>query len=227
MKHSIGTKGRFRVRSLSAAAAVVGGVGASFAAIHTARGSIVYSGVVDHTISLPGPGQQYSVDFDSTSPAEVRFFGDNVTQSKSGVDYLNIDTWNNGFMPVGKQEKGSTAYEVDALGAGTVINAGDGYAPTAPAALFQSSSPILGAWSAGESAYMGFQFTAPADGQTHYGWVNVVISADGTQGTIHNWAWESTPNTAITTGATPEPAAGSLLAIGLGTAGLRRRRRQR
>jgi hypothetical protein len=220
MRPLIGSSGRFRVRTLAAVA-----LGSSFAAIRTGQAAIIYSGTIDQVLSLQSPGQVYSINFPSTGSAEVSFIGPTVTQSKDGVEYLGIDDWQNGFMPVGKQEKSSSAYEADALPAGLAINSVDGFVSAATQAdLFESTETLQGAWSAGLDAYLGFEFTLPADGQTHYGWVQVAISSDGTEATIENWAWDNTPNESINAGQVPEPATGALLAVCLGGAFLRRRR---
>jgi hypothetical protein len=75
------------------------------------------------------------------------------------------------------------------------------------------------------TGYIGFEFTA-ADGETHYGYVDVTTSLTGTTNanakatlTYVNAFYDTTPNEAITIGAlVPEP--GSLAALAFGAAGV-------
>ena len=73
----------------------------------------------------------------------------------------------------------------------------------------------------GVQGYIGFRIDDGASG-FYYGWMRVTLNDDGSSGTIHDWAWE-TSGTSIQVGAIPEPSAfllGSLGALLL----LRRRR---
>lgn len=67
----------------------------------------------------------------------------------------------------------------------------------------------------GTFAFVGFRFTA-ADG-VHFGYVRLAVNAgiiDFDNVGAMRAAYESTPNTAITTGAVPEPGTMALLALG-------------
>ena len=84
--------------------------------------------------------------------------------------------------------------------------------------------PGTNAVAPGTQAYAGFRFNLP-DG-THYGWILLSINAgiiDFTRA-----AYETTPNTAIATGAVPEPSTLAGLAVGavalVGAVAKRRRR---
>lgn len=72
------------------------------------------------------------------------------------------------------------------------------------------------------------------DGETHYGWIGVIITDefddgfeplnDRLTGTITGYAYESTPNVGIAAGAIPAPGAAALLALGAVGIGGRRSR---
>jgi hypothetical protein len=86
-------------------------------------------------------------------------------------------------------------------------------------------------WNGGVTdGFVGVRFTG-ADNMTHFGWVRLNIdpftSATPYRITLRDFAWETTPNTAIETGAgIPEPttAAIALGLLALGAAGIRPRR---
>lgn len=82
-------------------------------------------------------------------------------------------------------------------------------------------------FSAGSPGYIGFSMVPNAGGPVVYGWMEVTLQtqASGLDGTIHSWAYESTPGMSIMVGAIPEPGTASLTILGFTLALLRRRRR--
>jgi MYXO-CTERM domain-containing protein len=76
---------------------------------------------------------------------------------------------------------------------------------------------------------VGFRFDSGAGLQ--YGWASMQLDFNGGQTalTIHQWAYESEPDTAVTAGQVDAPASGlaALTLVGLGAAGLRRHRRRK
>lgn len=71
---------------------------------------------------------------------------------------------------------------------------------------YRSYGPFPGAG----PKYIGVRFINANTEQLHYGWVQAQVSADSSEFTIIDWAWDDTPNTPILAGATsgggaPEP----------------------
>ena len=74
-----------------------------------------------------------------------------------------------------------------------------------------------------ENSFVGLEFQI--QGETHYGWIEIIPIFDSNQHhtRIAAWAYEDQPNTAILTGAIPEPSPGLLVILAL--TGLLRRTR--
>ncbi|WP_428937860.1 hypothetical protein [Fontivita pretiosa] len=141
-----------------------------------------------------------------------------------------------------KSGDGAYAY-VSRLGAGVTVGpAGPFISPPPPTGFaypfFTYSDatppdqyPLPGVqWSGGvTNGFMGFRFTA-ADNQTHFGWarLNIGTRAQNHQIVLRDFAWETSPNTPIATGAIPEPSLATALGfLALGAAGIRPTRRLR
>lgn len=81
----------------------------------------------------------------------------------------------------------------------------------------------IGLWQyPNDNAYFGLQFDI--DGETHYGWVHLENSIYGVQAKVHEWVYESTPNTGLQAGVIPEPSTLLLLLVGTGMLAIRKRR---
>ena len=80
-----------------------------------------------------------------------------------------------------------------------------------------------------QPGFIGVRF--PLLDGLHYGWIDYESDATGTSGTVFSWAWEKTPNVAITAGdmgpgAVPEPSTYALSGVAaLGLLIVLRRRR--
>ncbi len=77
------------------------------------------------------------------------------------------------------------------------------------------------------TGYLGLRFSI--SGQQHYGWMRLTVANNtGAQSrsiTVHEWAYETTPNAGILSGAVPEPGGLGLLALGGAGIVLHRRRK--
>ena len=83
----------------------------------------------------------------------------------------------------------------------------------------------------GKDGYLGFGFTL--DDGIHYGWLHLDASTAardvngfvlGVGGYIYGWAWETNPSMGIVAGSIPEPSSWILLAAGIISSALRRKR---
>ena len=85
-------------------------------------------------------------------------------------------------------------------------------------------------WATGQdgmTGYIPFKFStiaAPAD--MYYGWADITFNGASGSIVLNNFAYNNTPNAAVTAGAIPEPSSMLLLAMG-GTTVLAARRRRR
>ncbi len=92
-----------------------------------------------------------------------------------------------------------------------------------------TTSSGFGDWLPDARGFIGFRMLK--DGSFHYGWFDVETrnwASANRQAlpelVIHGWALNTEPGVAIDTGDIPAPAAGGLLALAMGAAGLRRAR---
>ena len=88
----------------------------------------------------------------------------------------------------------------------------------------------LSQWVAGvadppATGFLGVRFLIGAN--THFGWVRVTAAPGSHQVTVHDAAFETTPDTGIVAGATGIPEPGGLGLLALGGAGLTAMRRRR
>lgn len=204
-------------QSARTAVALAIGAGALFAA-STAHAVVVTSGIVNLAIPATTNGLYVNV---VTGANNLPAGGTGTT-----VPGWDINPWNAtglGFFsptsPAGGAYVLSGASTVGNLAAGSLVGAGSTFG--------SGVSTNIAQWNLNSSNnYFGFRFTNEAGGTLHYGWAQLEIGSTITSRTLVQYAFESTPNTAITV--VPEP--GTYLMMGLGLAGLlaaRRRQQQR
>ncbi len=204
-----------RLNAHFAAAAVVASAGA-MSASHNADAAIVWSGIVNITI-----------------PSNVDGVYVNVLTGQSGSLGSGVSGWDvNAYGATGLQffsptgggyvrGLGSSGTLVDNLAQGTLINAsqsfGSGNAETTGATAFNVGSM---------SNLVGFRFVNEATGQTHYGWMRILLGGAGLAAqprSIIEYAFESSAGVGIGAGVIV-PAPGAIALLGL--AGLVSRRRR-
>lgn len=112
----------------------------------------------------------------------------------------------------------SGTYYVRGFTAGDLIGPGANSSGGADVAATKNNYNFF----SGDDKYVGVSFEIA--GALHYGWVGFEIdSTNPLHGVIRDYAYESTPNTALEAGAIPEPGSLALLAAGAGALAFRRR----
>lgn len=188
--------------------------------------AVVFSGIQDISISSTFDG----VYLDFTDGDDASTFTQSATEPGTwdvnlffgGAGIANSDT----FQPV--TVAGATNAAVLKLSGGDTVSASSTFPPLSPG--YSGSTGHMGGgagqWLNGESTgYIGFRmtpasFSINAPGTIIYGWMHVTLQDDGSAGTIHSWAWE-TSGDPITI---PEPGSTVLLGLGALTLLMRRRR---
>ncbi len=195
--------------SAAAAAATVGG-----AAQQSAEATIIYSGVVNINIPSTTAGVYLNVVTGVNNPSPAAVPGWDVNPwSSTGLGLFSPGAPAGGVYVVTAPNFGAN------LAPGTLISA---------ASLFGSGSSANNAqWNLSSSNNLvGFRFQNEANAnQTHYGWMRISLAATiaGQPRAIVEYAYEDVAGVGINAGAVPTP--GTLALLGLGAAGLLRRRR--
>jgi MYXO-CTERM domain-containing protein len=119
--------------------------------------------------------------------------------------------------------RGTTPVAGGVVGVGTAATDLAVNTPIGPASTFLT--PATTASPVGSAVIIGVRIQNELTGNTrHFGWVRMNLTNPATAaGTIIDYAWENTPDTAIGAGVVPTPGAAGLLAVA-GLAGIRRRR---
>ncbi|MFD0895741.1 PEP-CTERM sorting domain-containing protein [Luteolibacter ambystomatis] len=187
---------------------------ACFAAAAPSQAAVVYSGLQNITVTTTFDGVYLDVDAGTTSGTETTGWDINPFFGGEGVanspDFQPARTTIALDAPILNIAPGST---VDGtLNFLTGFGGSDSHTGNG-----------VGQFASGTEGYIGFKLTPNDDSGTFYGWMRVVFSNDGSTGVIRDWAYE-TSGSGITVGAVPEPSAFALL--GLGAAGLLRRKRK-
>jgi hypothetical protein len=175
---------------------------ALFAVPLLAQADVVYSGklndtvTVNNSLGLTRPGQSVP-DFTITSLASGGSVW-NVFFSSTMANQIE------GFTNTGGQY-----FTVN--NANVMVDGSANWQDITPAAyLFtHDSNGFAGGWIDGDPHFAALAIKL-ADG-THYGWARVSTDPVSASFTLVDWAFESTPNTGILTGATPEPSTAALL----------------
>ena len=175
-----------------------------------------------------GEGANFAWDIDGDSHSEASTILTNSStvidgylRLKAGMGIRAVNTVNGTVQPVGPTEM---------VGSSNLFLEGGAhdFSQTDGLALYLGDFRLLA--HSGEVArdYVGFRFER--SGATHYGVAELSLGIDSANNdalyfTIHQWAWESDPDTAISASALiPEPGTPALAVLALGSLARRRRR---
>ncbi len=205
-----------RLNAHFAACAVVAASAGVMGAAHEADAAIVWSGLVNITIPSNVDGVYMNVLTGQTGTSGGAVTGWDI--NPYGATTLQFfGATGGGFV----RGLGSSGTLVDNLAQGTLINAsqsfGNGNAETTGATAFNAGSM---------SNLVGFRFVNEATGQTHYGWMRILLGGAGLASqprAIIEYAYESVAGAGIGAGVII-PAPGAIALLGL--AGLVSRRRR-
>ena len=149
---------------------------------------------------------------DSLAGADVNFFFGGTGISNDADVALASPT----FQPI-RTGTGNTD-TVDNRGLGTTVSG----ANTFSTGFGGSSDHIGSTFTAGVPGYIGFSLQSDDFGLV-FGWLEVTLNPNTSEGTIHSWAFDTT-GASIIVGAVPEPSSALLAALGSSLLLLRRRR---
>lgn len=210
-----------RQRSACSALSALATAAALAAAGPAAEAAVAYSGVLNATIPADPTGLYLNMVTGGLyggpnawpSPADAAFaFDTNIYLDGSWIAFAPASAGGPGIVLDAQR-----GYVADAAGVPIHLGVGDpiGAAQTYTTALNSilpgpPASLLLGLRLRNEGALMFDR----DDDTLHYGWMRFTLPAAGA-GTLVDYAWETTPDTAILAGAVPEPGSLALLAAGL------------
>lgn len=187
----------------------------------SASGAVIFNTGNSFTVSTSQTSVSWDVDGGGTSDF-------NFTFVQNYPDILaNRQNLNNAWVKPSTGGSSGVAPLAEGFTVGPALAANQ--FQTGQQAFFIFSGTVQGDLNAGDQ-YVGFRFDV--SGQIHYGWARITLTEGNSSTanlTMHEWAYEGTPGTAIQVGAVPEPASTTtaLSLLSLGAAGVAAYRRHR
>jgi len=163
-----------------------------------ANAQIVYTDVDPDEVLA---GTSFDIDFDGDGIVDAQLSQSGISTSGFviGVAYLNIPAGNAAIGSNGSATATNTAYP-SVLASGAAIAPGDSHFNEQTAQVLGAGInglPYFGQWD-NQAGYVGIRFDI--GGETHYGWVELAVSAGSQSVTVKSYAYETIPDMAINAG---------------------------
>ena len=174
---------------------------------------VVYTNIDPDIALYSSTNDVYMLDFNNDLTSELLIYENSQDTSISGIPVTFtgsalttlLSTQIVGtIVTLGNED----LLKLDTIPSGQVIDSALAYINTSTPSVFPGASinvlvsgilgTTIGDFQANQSGYIGVKFDI--SGSTHYGWIRVMPSLDGTYCTILDYAYESTPNTGIIAG---------------------------
>lgn len=199
---------------------------AAFLTINQAGATVVYTDL-DPDLVLGGEGAEATIDINDDGTDDFAFsiynFSGSGTYSGFSFGYVvNVALASalngNEFLGSIVSYSGYSGVYAPILPAGTLVGTDDNFANGAGSLAVSVSVTVLGFpyytyvggnWLDTDQAFMGFRVNVDKD--RYYGWMRISVSDDAASMTIHDYAYQSEPNTAIFVGQTATDIADSPL----------------
>lgn len=152
-----------------------------------------------------GPGESLDIDFDNNGDAEFQVVVNSSTTTNAGTTYqyftATINSGTDGTTDQGLGFIGNGRY-VSALSSGNPINDTVGFTNATLLRSYSTySSTGLGYFTGNNTRYAGVSFNL--NGVTHYGWIELQVSTDGSSVTVTRYYYDDQPMTALFAGQNP------------------------
>jgi len=174
---------------------------------------VIYTDINPDTILYSATNDAYMLDFNNDLTLELLVYENSqdtsvssipITFTGSAVTTLASTEVVGTIVTLGTED----LLKLDTISSGQLIDGSLAYINTSAPSVFPGASinvlvsgifaTTIGDFQANKSGYIGVKFDI--SGSTHYGWIRVMPSSDGTYCTILDYAYESTPNTGIIAG---------------------------
>jgi len=182
-----------------------GALSVAIAGVADASGQIIYTDIAD----VGGGGVLYQIDLnnDAIPDFAVRHFNSLTSSSSSTYNILACAPSNSGASDAVLGVGGAFVYPFDLSSGAVISNSATSWNNDGFQTMNYNSCAYGGSnWCANEGdKYLGLKFTilngpGPGDDTVHYGWARIEVGATSSDWLIKDYAYNTTPDEAITAG---------------------------